>query len=87
MTLLDAQNDHAIYPLPDAPGMSPQALRAALVAAPLGALLWYGLWRLGCWLLDAAERVVYAVAGAAFVVCIGASFGALAFAGMDLFTR
>lgn len=78
--------DHAIYPLPaEAEAIAPATLRAALLAAPIGALLWYGIFRAGAWLLDAAERVVYALAGALFVIAIGASFSAAVYWAIDLF--
>lgn len=81
-------DDHALHTLPAAePGMSPQALRSAIVLAPFGLVLWLVIGRAALWLLDALERAVFALAGAAFVIAIAASFSALAFAGIDLFAR
>lgn len=75
--------DHAIYPLPaEAEG---NAIAGVIHALPLSLLLWYGIFRAGAWLLDAAERAIFALAGAAFVVCIGASMTAAVYWAIDLF--
>lgn len=79
--------DHAIYPLPtttapewDAVNVATWAGAAALVVG-----FWAGVWRLGGWLLDALRWVTFALAGAAFVVCIAASMTALMYWAIDLF--
>lgn len=78
-------DDHAIYPLPtDEPGMSPQAGRSVIVLAPFGLVLWLVIGRIALWLLDALERVIFALAGALFVIAIAASFAAVVFAALDL---
>lgn len=78
-------DDHALYHPAGEPGMSPQALRSAIVLAPLGLVLWLAIGRVALWLLDALERAVYALAGAAFVIAIGASMTALVYWAIDIF--
>lgn len=73
-------NDHALHPLPDAPpALSPQALRSALVLAPIGALLWALIIKA----IDFLRWAVPAAAGALFVIFIGSAFSAAFFAAYD----